>query len=252
MLSKLRDILKVKYPQDLSEKIIELYSKILSEYRKKNWQNCISNVGQFNEAIYRVLEFELMGVYIDLSTQVPQFQNSTLSRWENVPNKPEIYRIVIPRVLYSMYCLRNKRGAVHLSNISPNEIDANLLVQQVKWILAEIVRMASNLSFDETANLIKQITCKEVNAIWDTGENIRVLENKLTTTQKVLCLLYYKDGQKDRELFINTGYKNFNLFKNRILKEMHKNRFIEYDSKCCKISPLGVREAEEIYDVINL
>ena len=56
MLNKLRDILKVKYPQDLSEKIIELYSKILSEYRKKNWQNCISNVGQFNEAIGRGAE----------------------------------------------------------------------------------------------------------------------------------------------------------------------------------------------------
>ena len=154
----------------------------------------------------------------------------------------------MPRILFSMYCLRNKRGAVHLSNIDPNEIDATLLLQQTKWFLAEIVRLSSNLSFDETVELIKQITCKEIEIVWDTGDSIRILKNDLTTAQKVICLLYYKDNQTDEELFDNTEYKNFSLFKNRILKDLHQKRLIEYTNQDCKISPLGIKEAETIFN----
>ena len=248
MLNKINTILKTKYPKELSEKIVKIYTDILLEFRKKDWKNCISNVGQLNEAFFRVIEYELNGSCTDLSSPLPQFQNSTLSRWESIPNKPEIFRIIMPRILFSMYCLRNKRGAVHLSNIDPNEIDATLLLQQTKWFLAEIVRLSSNLSFDETVELIKQITCKEIEIVWDTGDNIRILKNDLTTAQKVICLLYYKNNQTDEELFDNTEYKNFSLFKNRILKDLHQKRLIEYTNQDCKISPLGIKEAETIFN----
>ncbi len=248
MLSRVKSILETKYPSELSEKIIKKYSDILLDFRKKDWKNCISNIGQINEAFYRVVELELSGNYIDLKTQLPQFHCSTLNKWENTANKPEVFRIVMPRILFSMYCLRNKRGAVHLSNIDPNEIDATVLVQQVKWFLAEIVRLTSNLSFDDTSELIKQIICKEIDVVWNTGKSIRILANTLTASQKVICLLYYKDIQTDEELFENTEYKNYSLFKNRILKDLHKKRFIEYSNNECRISPLGLKEAETIFN----
>lgn len=248
MLNKVETILKTKYPDELSKRIVKIYSDTLFDFRKKDWKNCISNIGQLNEAFFRIIEYEVSGNYIDLNTQLPQFQNNTLSRWENTPNKPEIFRIIMPRILFSMYCLRNKRGAIHLSGISPNEIDATLLIHQSKWFLAEIVRLVSKLSFDETSNLIKQIICKEIDIVWDTGENIRILKNNLTTSQKVLCLLYYKDNQTDEELFKNTEYKNFSLFKSRVLRDLHQKRLVEYANQNCKISPLGIKEAESIFN----
>lgn len=248
MLNKVETILKTKYPDELSKRIVKIYSDTLFDFRKKDWKNCISNIGQLNEAFFRVIEYEVSGNYIDLNTQLPQFQNNILSRWENTPNKPEIFRIIMPRILFSMYCLRNKRGAIHLSGISPNEIDATLLIHQSKWFLAEIVRLVSKLSFDETSNLIKQIICKEIDIVWDTGENIRILKNNLTASQKVLCLLYYKDNQTDEELFKNTEYKNFSLFKNRVLRDLHQKRLVEYANQNCKISPLGINEAESIFN----
>ncbi len=248
MLNKVETILKTKYPDELSKRIVKIYSDTLFDFRKKDWKNCISNIGQLNEAFFRLIEYEVSGNYIDLNTQLPQFQNNILSRWENTPNKPEIFRIIMPRILFSMYCLRNKRGAIHLSGISPNEIDATLLIHQSKWFLAEIVRLVSKFSFDETSNLIKQIICKEIDIVWDTGENIRILKNNLTASQKVLCLLYYKDNQTDEELFKNTEYKNFSLFKNRVLRDLHQKRLVEYANQNCKISPLGINEAESIFN----
>ena len=97
--------------------------------------------------------------------------------------------------------------------------------------------------------MIKQIICKEIDIIWDTGGKIRILKNDLNTTQKVICLLYYKDGQSENELYENTEYKNFSLFRNRILKSLHQRRFIEYNNKVCKISPLGIIEAEKIFAI---
>lgn len=249
MLNKVKTILETKYPNELSEKLVKLYSDMLLDFRKKDWKNCISNIGQLNEAFYRIIEYELTGNYIALNSQLPKFQSVILDRWENVPNKPEIFRVIMPRILFGMYCLRNKRGAIHLSNIDPNEIDATVLIQQTKWLLAEIVRINSSLSFDETIELIKQIICKEIDVVWDTGENIRILKNDLTTSQKVICMLYYKDKQSDKELFENTEYKNFSLFKNRILKDLHQKRFIEYACQECQISPLGIYEAEKIFSM---
>lgn len=249
MLNKVKTILETKYPNELSEKFVKLYSDMLLDFRKKDWKNCISNIGQLNEAFYRIIEYELTGNYIALSSQLPKFQSAILDRWENVHNKPEIFRVIMPRILFGMYCLRNKRGAIHLSNIDPNEIDATVLMQQTKWLLAEIIRINSNLSFDETIELIKQIICKEIDIVWDTGKNIRILKNDLTTLQKVICLLYYKDKQSDKELFENTEYKNFSLFKNKILKNLHQKRLIEYAHHECRISPLGILDAEKLFNM---
>ena len=81
MLSKVEAALKTKYPEELSVKIVELYLKILLEYRKKDWKNCIGTIGQFNEAIYRIIELELTGTYIPLSQQLPQFNQKILDKW---------------------------------------------------------------------------------------------------------------------------------------------------------------------------
>ena len=136
MLNKIQNILSKRYPVELTNKIIELYSKILLEYRKRDWKNCIATIGQFNEACFRIINLELTGNYIDLATKLPNFTNGILNNWEQYSSKDEIFRTVMPRILFSMYCLRSKRGAVHLSNIDPNEIDSTVLLYQTKWFLS--------------------------------------------------------------------------------------------------------------------
>ena len=250
MLSKIKGILAVKYPIELADKIVELYSKILLEYRKKEWKNCIGTIGQFNEACFRVINLELTANYISLKDKLPNFTNNILNQWEQYTGKDEVFRTIIPRMLFSMYCLRSKRGAVHLSNISANEIDTTVLLYQTKWILAELIRIVSNISFEETTVLIKQLISRENEIIWDAGKNLRVLCTKLSAQKQILCLLYSKDKLSDKELFDCIEYTNFSLFKSRLLKDLHKKRFIEYDAPMCILSPTGMIEAEKILNKI--
>ena len=246
MLSKVEAALKTKSPEELSVKIVELYLKILLEYRKKDWKNCIGTIGQFNEAIYRIIELELTGTYIPLSQQLPQFNQKILDKWENLQiANSEMFRVVMPRILFSMYCLRNKRGAVHLSNINPNESDATMMLHQVKWFLSELIRISSNLSFDETVDLIKQITAKENEIVWNSGQKVRILK-PLPAQQQVLCLLYSLGNLEDKTLFEYIEYTNFSVFKTKILKNLHKKRLIEYENPNCILSPIGIQETEKL------
>lgn len=244
MLNSVNKILLSRYPNELANKIVELYSAILFENRRKSWKNCISNIGQFNEVCYRLIEFELTGVYIPFNQQLPKFTNQTLIKWENIGNKPEIYRVIMPRILYGMYSLRSKRGAIHVSNIDPNEMDTSIMLSQVKWFLAEIIRNITNVSFNETSEIIKNIINKENEIIWEVNGVLRILDTKLKTEQKILSLLYSKDKQTFKELFNNTEYKNSTNFK-LILKKMHNKKLIEYAVDKIFISPKGILEVEK-------
>ena len=83
-----------------------------------------------------------------ISNKLPNFNERILTTWENYGSAyDEVYRIIIPRCLYAMYCIRNKRGMIHKNHIDPNKMDATILLNDTKWVLAEFFRMSSTLSF---------------------------------------------------------------------------------------------------------
>ena len=92
-----------------------------------------------------------------MNKKLPIITEGLLKTFEQSYNSGEEYRIIIPRVLYSMYCIRNKRGMIHINNINPNRVDALYLINSSKWILSEIIRLTSNIDFEiATEEEIKQ------------------------------------------------------------------------------------------------
>lgn len=151
--------------------------------------------------------------------------------------------MLIPRTLYAMYCLRNKRGMIHKSSIDPNKMDATVLLGNAKWILAEFFRLASTLPFEETEAIIESIICRETSVVWDTGTSLRILDTRMSAKDKVLCLLYVKDRQSELELQTSIEYKNGSEFK-KILRGLHKDKLVEYSEGKCMLSPIGILQAE--------
>jgi len=232
-------------PQELTKELLHSYSKALNEYSKQNWKYLINELAQFNEITYRIIEYLLNGSYTSLKDKLPIFNETVLVKWENIPNKEENIRIIIPRVLYSMYCIRNKRGAIHKNDISPNKMDANILLYDAKWILAELFRICSKLSIEDSQKIIDSIINKEIDLIWQINDKTRVLNQKLTCNEQILLLLYSNNTMCVDDLIKNIEYSNKSTFKS-ILKKLHKDRLIEYDDVNCIISPKGLRQAEQI------
>lgn len=242
--SDIQTILRTTYPQDLTDSMLVSYDKALAEYKKGHWSYFGNEIGQFIEVARRIVEYQLEGKYTPLSEKLKIFNEKVLTEWENKSTAiPEVYRIIIPRALYAMYCLRNKRGMIHANHIDPNRMDATVLLWNTKWILAEYFRLASALPFEETKAVVDSIMCRETSIIWDNGSMLRVLDTKMPTRDKILCLLYIKNNQSEIELRNSTEYKNVSEFK-KILKTLHSGRLIEYSDGNCTISPTGIDRAE--------
>ena len=134
---------------------------------------------------------------------------------------------------------------IHKSHIDPNRMDASVLLSNTKWVLAEIFRQVSTMSFEKTEEIVNSIIRKESSIVWDTGDGLRILDTKMSCKNKVLCLLYMKDGQLDTDLQKSTEYKNTTEFK-RVLRSLHKEKLIEYSDSKCILSPTGLIEAETL------
>lgn len=240
------DILHLKYGKDIAEQIINSYLEIESNYFFNHWKSSELDSGHFVEAVRRLLEYELFGNSTPLNKSLAPFSDKVLLNYQNAQQKDESYRILIPRVLKAIYNLRNKRGVAHIGKVSANKMDATYILYSVKWILAELVRLNTQLSVAESQKLIDQIVDRNLEILWKTESHTRILDNTLTTKQKILVFLLDKSPMNENELRNNIEYQNQSRFKT-ILKELHRTRMIEYsDPTIIEISPLGQREAERI------
>ena len=242
---QIKDIIKQASDEKLAEHITETFKEVEKNFHLKSWKTSSLDAGHFVEAVRRFLELKLFGQYTPINKPLPNFNDKCIN---NYPNKQgeDSYRIHIPRLLFTIYGIRNKRGIGHISNIKPNKIDASLILTSCKWVLAEIIRLNSQLPIEETEILIDEVIERNIEGIWEVGETIRILEDGLTLKDKILYLLYNKKSLKDTEIQSITEYSNITYLK-KTLRGFHKKRLIEYkeDGECI-LSPKGAVEAEKI------
>jgi hypothetical protein len=244
--SDIESSLTSEYPAEVVNLLLGNYLSAIGEYRKENWKYVGNEIGQFVECSRRMIEYKITGQYTPLTVKLAIFNEKILNQWENSPTTiPEEYRIIIPRIIYAMYCIRNKRGMIHKNQIDPNRMDATVLLSNTKWVLAEFFRLTSNKTFNETIDIIDSIISKETSVVWDNGTLLRILDTKMSCANQILCLLYLKNNQTDKDLLKAIEYSNPSRFKG-ILYTLHKLREIEFSSSICTISPKGIQKAELI------
>lgn len=230
---------------EIVEHILSSYTEVEENYRLEKWKPSELDAGHFVEAVRRLLENELTGTYVSFEKSMGSFSQAVLNKYESATGDEE-YRIIIPRILYAIYCVRNKRGVGHISNISPNKMDASFILSSTKWVLAELVRLAGSSSPEEAQKLVDMVTDRQVDLIWDDGESFMVLNKKLKASEKALVVLYKEDKIHVEILRARVEYKNKSNFM-KILYEMKKEKLIDInDEKLCKLSPLGVKAAEAV------
>jgi len=239
------DILKAKYPEPLAKALIDSYREIESNYVLRKWKASELDSGHFVEAARRVLELELTGSYTKTSEQLSKFTDGVLKQYEQATGD-ESYRLLIPRALKAIFNIRNKRGVGHIGGVSANEMDATYILYTVKWVLAEIVRLASGASIKDTQVAVDEIVERTFSIIWKHGDVTRILDTALAARDQVLILLYDASPRTETELRESTEYSNSTKFR-AILRELHQKRLIFYQPDGpCLITPKGILEAERL------
>ena len=238
-------ILASAYPADLVHAFSETFLSAQKNFHLSDWKKCSLDIGHFVEAARRVVENELYKKSTPIGKTLPQFNEACLVNYEN-QSGDEVYRILIPRVLYAVYCIRNKRGVGHLGKVPPNKIDSVYMMNSIKWVVAEILRNKSTLTFDETQRIVDSLVEREIPIIWKNAGIKRVLNTKLNAPEQVLVLLL--DGKMtEKELLSATEYKNQTDFRNKVLKTLHKKRYIEFHNEgLCELLAPGLLQAERL------
>jgi len=238
------DILKKASDAHLAKEITASYTEVEKNFVLKKWKVAELDAGHFVESVRRLIELKLFASYTPLSSSLPSFSEAVLKNYENAKGD-ESYRILIPRVLFSLYTIRNKRGVGHIGLVKPNEIDATLILQGVKWTMAELIRLNSTLSLDDTTELLHNLTQRQIDVLWKHGGMTRVLDKQLRVDKKVLVLLFDQSPQTEIQLQANTKYRNKSDFQ-KMLKKLDADLLIDYDDKGnCSITPLGEQLAEQ-------
>jgi hypothetical protein len=243
--SRVQAVLEGKYPKEIVSHIVESFREVEQNYRLEKWKTSELDAGHFVEATRRLIEHELQGSFTPFSTALGAFSQHVLARYESCSGGEE-YRILIPRVLYAMYCVRNKRGVGHIASVIPNKLDATFILHSSKWVLGELVRLASSAAPNEAKELVDQILYKQVDLIWDDGETFMVLDKKLKTADKALLVLYRQDRLTVDDLRSKIEYKNKTTFR-RILHGLQTQTYLAITADgYCKLSPLGTQVVEQL------
>jgi len=237
--------LKLRFPADVCDALLVAYKEIEGNFFIQKWKATELDAGHFVEASRRLMEQELFGVYTPIGKGLSNFNDAELRRYENAAGD-ESLRMLIPRVLKSIYNVRNKRGIGHLGLISANEMDSTLILYSVKWVLAEFVRLATGADPSATQKMMDSIVERRIGVLWKAGGVQRILEKNMSTKDQVLVLLFDSSPRTEEELQQIIEYKRVGDFR-KILRALHVQRLIEFFANGqCIITPKGLSSAEAI------
>ncbi len=176
-------------PSNLVNKLLETYAEAKRRFHLGDLRPQEVEGGRFSEAAFRVLQHVCGKQVTPLGKQLPSV-DTLVRQLENATSQPEAIRFHIPRTLRLIYDVRNKRDVAHLADgIDPNLQDATLVVANMDWIVAELVRLYHDVTANEAQSIIENVVTKDVPAVEEIEGQPVVLAN-LKPRDQALLMLY--------------------------------------------------------------
>ena len=251
-MSSIADIYLKDIPSSLRSELLHEFDKMLRNYSEMRWEPSELNGGKFSEIVYTILKGYIDGSYPTSASKPRNFPESC-KKLENadLTKTPHSFRILIPRLLPGIYDVRNNRSVGHVGgDVDPNRMDATIVVEMGKWILAELVRVYHGTTVSQAQSVVDRIVEKTIPILWDLPDGrIRVLNPTLSMRDRTLVVLYklYPDSISEADLVRNIEHSNASVFRRDILRTGHKRALLDYDegTREIRLSPKGIREVEE-------
>lgn len=218
-------------PDGLRKPLLSEYNDIVKNFMERRWAPSELSGGKLCEIVYTILDGYGSGRYASSPSKPSNFVDAC-RRLEQNTSVPRSFQILIPRLLPTLYEIRNNRGVGHTGgDVDPNHMDAVAVLSMSNWLMAELVRVFHNLATDDAQKVVDSITERRVPLVWQSGSLKRVLDPHLTYPDQILLLLSSSSTDVSlNDLFQWTEHSNITSFK-KILKMLHDKRFIEFNKK---------------------
>lgn len=236
-------------PDGLRKELLAAFGQIVTNYRLHRWEASELNGGKLCEITHTILKGIVDGVTFPSKASKPRNMVEACRSMEQAPKThPHSVRIGLPRLLVALYDIRNNRSVGHVGgDVDPNHMDSELVLGMAKWAVAELVRIFHDVSVQEATEVVEALSAREIPVVWDSGKVKRVMDPNLDTKTSVLLLLYASgDHASVSDLLAWLEYGNASRFRSSILKDLHRERYVEYDKSdsIVSITPKGSRRVE--------
>jgi hypothetical protein len=240
-------------PVGLRTPLIECYQDIVRNYVERRWEPAELNGGKLCEIVYTILDGSLSGTYATVPSK-PANMVDACRALEGRPANParvgdRSLRILIPRLLPVLYEIRNNRNVGHVgAEVNPNHADAEAVLSMASWVMAELVRIFHNVTLKEAQEAVDSLVERRHPLVWQVEDKKRVLDNTLSKSEQTLILLHSEQGWVNvPQLQDWVEYTNTTQYKNRVLRQLHDSRQIEFDvaNNRARIAPPGIRRVED-------
>jgi hypothetical protein len=188
----------------LAGQLVDEFVSAERRYIQCDWEPAELDGGQFCEILGRVLYHQDAGNLSytrDFSDCCSYIEDLDGTRSHLVMPRPHALHIV--KVLRTIYKFRSARGAVHISpTYRPNHMDSKMVIECVRWCVAETLRIFWNSDREEVARVIRELLQFEVPCIGSYNHILLVQRTDLTTEEEILLLLHHagEAGMTRREL----------------------------------------------------
>lgn len=237
-------------PEGLRKELLNAFSEIVRNFRERRWEPSELNGGKLCEVVYSILRGHVDGKFPPKAKK-PRNMVDACKALEQADSKtfPRSVRIQIPRMLIGLYEIRNNRGVGHVGgDVDPNHMDARVVLESSKWILAGLVRVFHDLDPDKATQVVERLVDRTLPVIWEVGSVKRVLRTGLSKRDETLLLLYSSNGPvSEAELVLWVEHSNAYVYRKDVLRKAHRDRLVEYNEKSreVELSPTGIEYVEE-------
>ena len=225
-------------PSGLKDPLIAEYNKIVANYMENRWTSSELAGGKFCEIVYTIIKGKVDGNYPSMPSK-PRNMLHACQRLEPETSLPRSFRILIPRMLPVLYEIRNNRNVGHVGgDVNPDHMDSSAVLSMASWILSELIRVYHNVSTAEAQLLVDNLVERRTSLVWKSDKVRRVLDPKMSLKDQILILITSNSNKtKADDLFSWVDHKTRSYF-NKVIGQLHSNRFIEFDSESQEIEML--------------
>ncbi len=222
------------------------FQKLHQQYFLGRWEPSQLDGGRFAEAVLRIIELKDAGKFTTIGKQLNRLK--IVKSVEQNTSLADSLRFHIPRLAALILDFRNNRNVGHLGAIDVNEMDSAFVLNAANWIVAELIRLETQMSPDDAQVEIKKIVERKVPTVEEIGVRLKVLDPRLKIQDKVLVLLYqkYPEAIGDEILLDWAEYDPANRPRFLgYLRELNKLGLIDYRDNAARLTKLGVVSVEK-------
>ncbi|MEW1827355.1 hypothetical protein [Streptomyces sp. NPDC088196] len=231
-------------PNELVDELIDSFSEAKRRFYRDDLRPSVIEGGRFSEVVFRILQWATTQNYTAIGNTLPSVDRMVVTL-QNAQGSDSV-RLHIPRTLRLIYDVRNKRDIAHLADgIDPNVQDASLVIRNMEWVVAELVRLFHNVPPAEAHGIIADLVSKDVPLIQVFDGFPRILK-QLRASDHFLVLLYWRgpDGATLDELR-KWARPPMRTQARRTLNRLDGKDLIHLQQDVYMLTHLGEREVED-------